>query len=557
MSNERVDGTQDGTAALRDADLAHDDAPEVDPDATLLDVVSDLRRDVQHLEMPLRTPGTEHGRDVRLALLGQIDDHLLPRLRELSRPAVVVVVGSTGAGKSTLVNSLVGAEVSRASVIRPTTREPVLVHHPADAGLLGDAVLEDALRVAHESVPRGLCILDAPDLDSLLRSNRETAARLLAVADVGLFVTTASRYGDALPWHVLSAARERGATMAMVLNRAPDATVAEVRVDLLDRLREYGMQSTPLFIVPDAGPHEGLLPAKDVAGIRRWLSTIAGAEQARRLILRTLRGALSTLPAQVEDLAAVIEDQAVDASSLRAEVAAHASVGVPVIERAVADGTLDAGALVAAWQSAIETDPGILRASTGFRAPSARRVRRREESLAPVLGEAERAVARLLVRASEVAGQAIGDAIAGEPGLPGGAALRDVVAGDPEIGAWRERTAVTTAAGWTAAVGEHLADRADEAAVRRARRRVGVEGLRVVTVVAALGNVGAQRMLDGLLGASASDVLADVRADLVDRGRAVVLEEEGPYAERLDLPSLQDEAATPVRLRLAELRRLV
>ena len=150
-----------------------------------------------------------------------------------------------------------------------------------------------------------------------------------------------------------------------------------------------------------------------------------------------------------------------------------------------------------------------------------------------------------------------GDAIAGEPGLPGGVALRDVVAGDPEIGAWRERTAVTTAAGWTAAVGEHLADRADEAAVRRARRRVGVEGLRVVTVVAALGNVGAQRMLDGLLGASASDVLADVRADLVDRGRAVVLEEEGPYAERLDLPSLQDEAATPVRLRLAELRRLV
>ena len=557
MSNERVDGTQDGTAALRDADPTLDDAPEADPDATLLDVVSDLRRDVQHLEMPLRTPGTEHGRDVRLALLGQIDDHLLPRLRELSRPAVVVVVGSTGAGKSTLVNSLVGAEVSRASVIRPTTREPVLVHHPADAGLLGDAVLEDALRVAHESVPRGLCILDAPDLDSLLRSNRETAARLLAVADVGLFVTTASRYGDALPWHVLSAARERGATMAMVLNRAPDATVAEVRVDLLDRLREYGMQSTPLFIVPDAGPHEGLLPAKDVAGIRRWLSTIAGAEQARRLILRTLRGALSTLPAQVEDLAAVIEDQAVDASSLRAEVAAHASVGVPVIERAVADGTLDAGALVAAWQSAIETDPGILRASTGFRAPSARRVRRREESLAPVLGEAERAVARLLVRASEVAGQAIGDAIAGEPGLPGGVALRDVVAGDPEIGAWRERTAVTTAAGWTAAVGEHLADRADEAAVRRARRRVGVEGLRVVTVVAALGNVGAQRMLDGLLGASASDVLADVRADLVDRGRAVVLEEEGPYAERLDLPSLQDEAATPVRLRLAELRRLV
>ena len=44
----------------------------------------------------------------------------------------MVVGGSTGAGKSTLVNSLVGAVVSPAGVLRPTTRLPVLACHPDD-----------------------------------------------------------------------------------------------------------------------------------------------------------------------------------------------------------------------------------------------------------------------------------------------------------------------------------------------------------------------------------------------------------------------------------------
>ena len=66
------------------------------------------------------------------SLLKQLDDYVLPRLEALDAPLLAVVGGSTGAGKSTLVNSLVGAEVSRTGVLRPTTRSPVLVHHPDD-----------------------------------------------------------------------------------------------------------------------------------------------------------------------------------------------------------------------------------------------------------------------------------------------------------------------------------------------------------------------------------------------------------------------------------------
>ncbi len=63
----------------------------------------------------------------------QLDDYVLPRLAEVDAPLLAVVGGSTGAGKSTLVNSLLGREVSPPGVIRPTTRAPVLVHHSSDA----------------------------------------------------------------------------------------------------------------------------------------------------------------------------------------------------------------------------------------------------------------------------------------------------------------------------------------------------------------------------------------------------------------------------------------
>ena len=43
--------------------------------------------------------------------LAQLDDYVLPRLATIDAPLLAVVGGSTGAGKSTLVNSLVGRGV--------------------------------------------------------------------------------------------------------------------------------------------------------------------------------------------------------------------------------------------------------------------------------------------------------------------------------------------------------------------------------------------------------------------------------------------------------------
>src|SRR5215218_8013156 len=134
-------------------------------------------------------------------LVDQVEDYLLPRLDRMDAPLLMVVGGSTGAGKSTLVNSLAGADVSPSGVLRPTTRAPVLVCHPDDVGWFeGDRVLGGMSRtrgtsstpgslqlVPTQALPAGLALLDSPDIDSVVEANRALSRQLLAAADAWLF----------------------------------------------------------------------------------------------------------------------------------------------------------------------------------------------------------------------------------------------------------------------------------------------------------------------------------------------------------------------------------
>ena len=74
---------------------------------------------------------------------------------------------------------------------------------------------------ATNALPPGLALLDAPDIDSVETANRSLAEQLLAAANLWVFVTTAARYADAIPWEVLPTAAQRGTVVALVLNRVP------------------------------------------------------------------------------------------------------------------------------------------------------------------------------------------------------------------------------------------------------------------------------------------------------------------------------------------------
>src|SRR6187402_2732829 len=201
----------------------------------LLDALVDTRRAVGDVALPIPIEGVEEARVLVTQTLDQLDHHLIPRVEEEASPAIVVVAGSTGSGKSTVVNALLGEQLTPEGVLRPTTRVPHLFHHPLDTQVL-TAVERRATVAATEAVPRGLAIVDSPDLDSVRGENREIAGLLLESADLWIFVTTAQRYGDAVPWAALRAGAERGASIAIVLNRVTPDVAAQVRRELVARL---------------------------------------------------------------------------------------------------------------------------------------------------------------------------------------------------------------------------------------------------------------------------------------------------------------------------------
>ncbi|MFD4994717.1 ATP-binding protein [Streptomyces buecherae] len=408
----------------------------------LLDALSALRDRVDATRFPLPLPGAARARRSRAELLAQLDDYVVPRLSAPEAPLLAVIGGSTGAGKSTLVNSLVGRRVTEAGVLRPTTRTPVLVCHPEDrhwfsgrrvlphltrvwmpvqdgpqgsgheaydvpydgpygmgdgrvgggAGLglrpgprdgpgrgsglglggggvagaypvrgfhgeyggyaggaghgryadgyadyddypalggLGAAgtraadyrpdepydALVDSLRLETDpALPRGLALLDAPDIDSLVTENRELAARLICAADIWVLVTTATRYADAVPWHLLRTAKEYDVTLITVLDRVPHQVAVEVARKYATLLDEAGLDGVPRFTIPElpesAGGGSGLLPASAVAALRDWLARRAEDPVARAAAAaRTAEGAVAALRTQVPALASAAAAQ--------------------------------------------------------------------------------------------------------------------------------------------------------------------------------------------------------------------------------------------------------
>jgi energy-coupling factor transporter ATP-binding protein EcfA2 len=565
-------GTTASAAAVPHARHAADDPRAVlaRPLAatSLLDAVRDLRRDVDLTAFPLDLPGTESARASRARLVDQLGEHLIPRLTQLSAPAVVVVAGSTGAGKSTLVNTLVGAEVSAAGVLRPTTRKPVLVHHPLDAELLAHLPALDAVEVVEaEAVPRGIALLDAPDLDSVLESNREQAHRLLEAADLWLFVTTAARYGDALPWRVLEGAVERGASIAMVLNRVPPASLPTVRGDLLDRLRTHGLQGSPLFVVPDVGPHEGLLNPAVVAPVHRWLTMLAGPDRSRTVIARTLRGAFTALKPWVDELAEAVQDQ-VDAAGDVA-VALDVAVDDPQREAAASlrDGTVADGAVRARWAALTATGgalAGVVR--TSGRVPgSGRDAAARAAATEPLLDELRHAAAAGLAAAGARAERALAATLEG-PGAPAGSAS--------VLAAWdRTRAADRRAAAADRSAREWVAQgvrvvraelsapaRGDDKKAARRRQRaekvVGADALGAIVLAGAAGVDDATALVRELLGDAGERAVAALRDDLVGRVPAQVKLERDAAARALTHEHLAPDASSRLRLRLAVLKGL-
>lgn len=333
--------------------------------------LSDIAQRVSETRFPLQTEDSEHGRALHSALSSELGDYLLPRINRTRTPFLIAVGGSTGAGKSTLVNSLVGRTVSPAGVRRPTTANPVVVHNPADAKYFeSEHFLPDLPRgasaegsgapavvlVADDSIEPGTAVLDCPDIDSLVESNRHLARRILMSADLWIFVTTANRYADAAPWSVLKDAAARETSVAIVLDRVPPEANREVRHHLSSLLSESGLANSPIFSVAELDLADGLLPHSAIYPIRSWISQVGSeGSSLSRIRQRTLTGSIAALPAQVKTLADYAESQETAHAGLEFALDERLRSAHSGLADVFSDGRVLHGEVNARWQDFVGT----------------------------------------------------------------------------------------------------------------------------------------------------------------------------------------------------------
>jgi hypothetical protein len=555
--------------------------------ARMLTALVQLRSALQEARLPLETAAVEEQRSSLSAMVDQLEDYVIPRVMTLDAPMLAVVGGSTGAGKSTLVNSLVGRRVTAPGVLRPTTRSPVLVHHPDDVAWFGqDRLLPDLVRldratddpaalqlVAADTIGPGIAILDAPDVDSVEEQNRTLAAQLLAAADLWLFVTSAARYADQVPWDFLREAAERSAAVAIVLDRTPAEAVETVSTHLARMLASRGLKDSPLFIVHE-GPvsDDGLLPPFAVADVRGWLEALAADADARdRVVRQTLEGAIRTLTRRTHAVADAAAEQVDTEARLRGDAERAYDDAVAAVATACADGTMLRGEVLARWQEFVGTGELLktLEHKVGrIRDRIVNAVKGRPQTAERVTVAVESGLETLILEHAEAAAEraeaswqslASGQALLADAGEDLGRASRDF-----------RRRAERAVRDWQQDVLELVRS---EGADKRGTARFlayGVNGLGVTLMIVVFAHTGgmlvgaeagiaggsavvAQKLLEAVFGDQAVRSLADrASRDLQARVAELLAGERRRYTDLLD--SLGLTADLPDRLRAASRR---
>lgn len=328
--------------------------------------------------------GTATARTLLAAMARQLDDYILPRSASVDNPLTIVVGGSTGAGKSTLVNTLLGEPLTQSGAIRPTTRHPVLLHRAEDEAALSperflptlprtrtsgmnagsqalpglDPKIARALiPITTSALPQGIALIDAPDIDSVSEENRTLAKELLSAADLWIFVTTANRYADAVPWELLHEAAARSIAIAVVLNRVPEGDEEAIENDLRRMLDEAGIHAVLIHTVTEQPRDEsGMLAPVSLAPLTLWIRELGADAPARAAIARqTLAGAVETLAGNLQVLAAEQARQQAAHQSLATIAAEEYEDALTTIDGALSDGSLLRGEVLSRWHDFVGT----------------------------------------------------------------------------------------------------------------------------------------------------------------------------------------------------------
>jgi 50S ribosome-binding GTPase len=532
----------------------------------------------------------------RRRLAWHLDDYLLPRVRDLEAPLVCILLGSTGAGKSSLLNGLAGAQVSPSGVVRPTTMRPVVLLAPGqvDAFMAGKvlAALADADRLqlaVHDRAFPEIALVDAPDVDSVEAANRRTAEELLQAADLCLFVTTAQRYADAVPWEFLRQAKARGVPLLVVVNRLPrrEADRRAILDDARRRFEEAGLglagpggRDLPMLGVVEGArdPATDGLEAAAIEPVWRALAELSADTGALTAVkAQALRGALAGLPAAVAEVGGDLEAGRRRAAALRVLVERAYTVEQERLQDRLAGGEFLRGEVMRSWQEFVGVGDLGRWLSTGIgrvRSWLARHLQpaRGAPELQRTKEQAFEELVGALVRHADVAA---GNAATGWAADPAGALLLEAHPGLWGHGPDLEPAARELLNQWLRQLTKMVEERGQSRRAFAFAASLGVNAIGVVAMLAVFAHsagltggevaiaggtaVVNQKLLEALIGeAAVADLIRAAERDLRRTLRAAL---EGDATRFLDL--LAPAGAGPEELRsaadrvLAESERLI
>lgn len=242
----------------------------------LMEQIQALRSALRDVPLTLLTTDAERVLDGVFASLDIVE-------RSEADQPVVVLVGPTGAGKSYVFNAIIGADVSREGVLRPTTSSVVIAGELPSGQQPGPS---DA--VVLPGTDMGITLVDAPELGG----SPPDMAGMARGADLVVMVVSPIRYADATVsalWESLDHSRA-----TVVLNRVT-TDGAETR-DLTDSVTEtFGVEP---YVIGEHGEGRtsisnhimGLIPASRSDVVASIMVRAAGAG-ARFVVREVTSGA--------------------------------------------------------------------------------------------------------------------------------------------------------------------------------------------------------------------------------------------------------------------------
>lgn len=201
--------------------------------------------------------------------LMEIRSNLKRQIEKLDEPLNIVFIGEVNCGKSTLVNALIGKEVSQVDVLEATAsiniikfsdNEEVIIVKTGDEQQI-KLNFENAIKllkehqndqeffksisyvIFHLNLPelRDMHIVDTPGIATMTAQNREKTLDFVSESDLVIWVLNANYLGQQDIDMIISDVKKKGKQMICVITKIDEIN------DSVDRLIEYTQQSYGIY----------------------------------------------------------------------------------------------------------------------------------------------------------------------------------------------------------------------------------------------------------------------------------------------------------------------